>query len=446
MGFGAAIVSLAVAGLFAMQALAARTFESALYAHASEDQLALEEVESALLISHTALDAYLGMREASHRERHLRAVGKLESALAGLSRVVALDPTGQEDVARLMPELEKVRGEQDRVIELADAGLISEARALRARGEGTAAAGRAKDIIDQLETHAEIEVGTRRAAAERNATASKNIFLGAIGVLLVLVALAARLVRDEIRARERNEHERAEALEVQRRLMAVVSHDLRNPLTGILAAGWALSRAELPGDASQLARRIVTAGRRMERLIRDVLDWSRLHAGAGVPLTFCDADAWDVCRRIAEELSEQQGGRVELRHEGDTHAVFDPDRMEQVVGNLVMNALKYSPPDKRVQVRVAGEEAAVRIDVRDEGPGIPEGAREDLFEPFTTSRNGDSKDESRVGLGLFIVRTLTEAQGGRIAVESEPGRGTTFSVRIPRSVAAHVARGAERRT
>jgi signal transduction histidine kinase len=432
MGFGAAVLSLGAASVFSMFALAARNESSKLVAHAAESQLVLEEVESALLVGSTALDAYLASGEPRHRKLYLRASIKLEPALARLERLAATDPQEKAECDRLLPRLEVFRAESAKVLALADAGDMSAARRLREHGDGARAAKQAKESVDELETHEEREVALRQAAWTREIRASNAVFAVAMSVLFVLIALAARVVRDEIRLRERKEDERARALEVQRRFMAVVSHDLRNPLTGVLASGWALARANLPADAAVLVRRIISSGRRMERLIRDLLDWSRVHAGAPVPLTVCDADVYDVCRRISEELSERQNGRIRLERDGDTHALFDPDRMEQVVANLVGNALKYSPAEATVRVRAVGLDAEVRLEVLDEGPGIPPETRKTLFEPFHRG-SGDAKDGSSLGLGLFIVRTLTEAQGGRIEVHSEAGQGTAFVVRVPRA-------------
>jgi signal transduction histidine kinase len=257
------------------------------------------------------------------------------------------------------------------------------------------------------------------------------VFVVAHAALLVLILLAARRVREEIRAREENEAAHERALALQRRLMAILSHDLRNPLSGVLVAGWSLSRAELPREQAVLARRIVVAGRRMERLIRDLLDWSRVHGGAGIPVSPCEADLHDVCRRIADEHADRQGERIHLERAGDTRAIFDPDRMEQIVANLLGNALKYAPPETAIRVRAVGDEDEIRLEVRDEGPGLPPEVRAELFAPFKRGRG--AVDETSLGLGLFIVRTLAEAQGAAVEVESAPGRGTAFVVKLPRA-------------
>ena len=130
-------------------------------------------------------------------------------------------------------------------------------------------------------------------------------FLAAEILLLVLIVVAARIVRDEIRARER-------AMQVQQRLMGIVSHDLRNPLHAVLGSAWSLGRQELPGDARRAVQRIGSAGRRMHRLIRDVLDWSRAHAGAAIPIAPREADLFELCARVADDLDRPAGERIQL--------------------------------------------------------------------------------------------------------------------------------------
>jgi signal transduction histidine kinase len=262
-----------------------------------------------------------------------------------------------------------------------------------------------------------------------------RVLLWSAVVSLVGVALwANRLVREEIRGRARAAQDREEALALQQRLLAVVSHDLRNPLCGILIAAWGLSRAGLAPQQDALARRIVGAGRRMERLIRDLLDWSRLHAGAPLPLARRDADLLEICREVAGELAPHDAARIQLEHEGDTRAVLDPDRLDQVVANLISNALKYGAPERPVRVRVAGDQREIRVEVADEGAGIPPDVQAAMFAPFW--RGDHEHAGSSLGLGLFIVRTIAEAHGGQVDVASGPAIGTTFAVRLPRAALA----------
>jgi signal transduction histidine kinase len=446
LGFAVAIGAVLAAALFSSLAFSATAKSSARVEEAAARQLAIEELESSLLVAHTALDAYLGTRDPAHRERHGSATSRIGPALERLaSRSAGALAEGRDTVDRLRPEIATLRAEHEAALALADAGVFARALALRRDGVGREALERARMEIEELGLTGARLARERQDVWARSVRVANGVFLVAVAVLLVVVAQAARLVRDEVRGREENEAARERTLALQQRLMAVVSHDLRNPLTGILAAGWSLSRAHLPREEGKLARRIVVAGRRMERLIRDLLDWSRLHGGGGIPVSVRDADVASVCRSVTEEMADTQVPRIRIEREGDTCAVFDPDRLEQIVANLVSNALKYAPGDTPVHVRVVGEESEVRVEVRDEGPGLPPEVRAGLFEPFLRGR-GAAKGDGSLGLGLFIVRTLAEAQGARVEVESAAGRGTTFAVRIPRRPSAEVAAAATLRT
>ncbi len=430
-GFVLALASLAVAALCSMLAIRARTEASREMQNATEEQVSVEEVQSALLVSDIALDAYIESGDRRHRVLHLRARGKLEPAMKQLRTLMADDGRERGLLERTEPAIGRLLAAQDRALALVDRGQRAQAVALR---RGTAAQlDAAHDGLEGLERNEEEEVASRHYASQHTELVSSVVFHGTQAVLLVLVLIAARLVRDEIRKREAREAERAHALEVQQRLVAVVSHDLRNPLSGILTAAWALARTDLPEDARRVARRIAAAGRRMERLIRDLLDWSRANAGADIPVELKEADLFDVCVRVAEDMGDSRASRIELVRAGDTRAAFDPDRMEQVVSNLLSNALKYGAPDKPVHVGAVGEEKAVRIEVRDQGPGIDPAVRAAMFEPFHRGPRGGNGAKGSVGLGLFVVQTLARAQGADVEVESAPGTGTTFVVRVPRS-------------
>jgi signal transduction histidine kinase len=438
LGFGAALLSLAVATGASWVALRAREGASLLVRHTGAAQLAIEELESALLVSHVALEAYLAAAEDRHLARFRRASAKHAPALATLQRMSEQQHAEERPrVARLAAQVDLLRSEQLRALALATGEGPARPGALRSAaseplGRAGAALAQALETIDELEESEALAHLGREAAWSRSVLVSNAVFVTAAAALLVLVLLAARLVREEIRGREAEGAARERALVVQRRIMAVVSHDLRNPLTGILAAGWALGRGDAPPSTARLARRIVSAGRRMERLIRDLLDWSRLHGGVPIRIQPREADLGEVARRIADELG---GARVRVEAEGDARAVFDPDRMEQVVANLLSNALRHSPPATAVRVRVVGGAREVRLEVENEGPEIPPDLHAELFQPF---RQGPGSEGTGIGLGLFIVRSLAEAHGGAVELEPAPGR-TRFVVRLPRGALHGVA-------
>jgi signal transduction histidine kinase len=167
----------------------------------------------------------------------------------------------------------------------------------------------------------------------------------------------------------------------------------------------------------------------MESLVRDLLDWSRTQRGGPIPVSTRESELDEVCRRVADEFQERE--RIRVEREGDTRARFDPDRMQQVVGNLLVNALRYAPPGTPVVVRAVGASDEVRVEVHDQGRGIPPEEQPAIFEAFQRGR-GEVGSGLGLGLGLFIVRAVAEAHGGRVDVTSAPGR-TTFVVRLPRA-------------
>lgn len=427
-GFGAALVSIVVAAVASYAALTARGTASRFVRHTTEARHAVEELEGALLVSRTALDAALASEDPRHRELFAGASSRLRPAADVLRGLAEQHPERKPRVGAILADVGVVDAEHARVRALLEVGDLRAARAIAASGGGRQALERATRALERLEAEETVLHAGREAAWRRSVLVSNTIFFAALSVLLALVAVAARLVRNEITKREAEAAARERAILIQRRIVGMVSHDLRSPLTAILTAGGALARAGVPGTQGALARRVVTAAGRMERLIRDLLDWSRIEAGAELPITPVDADLADVCRRMADEVSDREGSPIEVVAEGDTRAALDPARLEQVVGNLVSNACRHGRPGGPVRVRAVGAPGEVRVEVENEGPEIPAAARAEIFEPF---RQGPAGHKGGVGLGLFIVRALVEAHGGTVEVRSGAGK-TTFLFRLPR--------------
>jgi phosphoserine phosphatase RsbU/P len=216
----------------------------------------------------------------------------------------------------------------------------------------------------------------------------------------------------------------------QERLVAIVSHDLRNPLNAITVTAQHLQMDASEHQARGLSR-IVTSARRMQSMIHDLLDFARVRHGAGIPVQLQPARLGDVCRHALEEIrSAQRNGNVLLHVTGDDSATLDPARVEQVVCNLVSNALKHGATDAPVNVHVSEDGAGVRLEVTNQGTPIPQHLVATLFDPF---RPGDAPGS--VGLGLFIVSEVARAHGGSVSVSSGE-QGTTFTVAFPRPLSA----------
>ena len=229
----------------------------------------------------------------------------------------------------------------------------------------------------------------------------------------------------------------AEALEAQRQrqltFLAAIAHDLRNPLSTLKTAGKLIER-DLRGAPERAVQRFELIGRQIDRLGRmvdDLLDVSRAEAGGLV----IEKRRGDLCAAVREAalLFEHASAKhvIETRLPDEpVEADFDPLRFDQVMVNLLSNAIKYSPAGGTIRVEVDRADGVACVTVRDPGRGIAHEDLERIFEPF--HRGAAAAGEiPGAGLGLSAVRRLVHAHGGTIEVESVPGGGSIFRVRLP---------------
>jgi signal transduction histidine kinase len=211
----------------------------------------------------------------------------------------------------------------------------------------------------------------------------------------------------------------------------ILGHDLRNPLGAIMtAAELALKRDDSERLVKPLSR-IVSSGARMARMIDQLLDFTRVRVGAGIPLAPRPLELSSVVRQVMDELDDTHPNcTLRLEHEGDTNGIWDADRLSQVFSNLVANAVQHGVLEHGVSVRIDGTNAAqVRVEVHNMGE-IPQAFLPRVFEPMTgVSPRG--QNTQGLGLGLFISQQILRAHGGRIDVQSTE-LGTTFTVSLPR--------------
>jgi two-component system sensor histidine kinase KdpD len=212
-------------------------------------------------------------------------------------------------------------------------------------------------------------------------------------------------------------------------IMHAISHDLRTPLTAITTAAGALTEHQLnDDDRRELASVVATEAHRLERMVADLLDLSRIEAGAVNPQTdWCDLA--DTIARAADQVRDQRGEHP-IRIDLPEHLPLvraDATQLERVFTNLIDNAIKFSPPDQPVEVRGTAANGRVTIRIVDRGRGIPPAQQAQVFEPFVRGR--DAQPGS--GLGLAICRGFVEANGGRITVQSRARDGSAFAVSFP---------------
>jgi signal transduction histidine kinase len=216
--------------------------------------------------------------------------------------------------------------------------------------------------------------------------------------------------------------------------LSIVSHDLKNPIAAILLGVQRLARlvdGPKKPQADGVLEKLERTVRGMNRLIDGLLDLARIEAGR-LQLDRRPESPLSVTARAVEPLeplAAERDQRIELLVPGDLAPIaWDPDRIAQVLANLVGNAIKFSPDGGVVRVRAERDGDGLRFAVQDEGPGIAADVVEHLFDRYWQPAGGGKRGH---GLGLFIVKGIVEAHGGRVWVETAPGRGATFLFTLP---------------
>jgi signal transduction histidine kinase len=252
--------------------------------------------------------------------------------------------------------------------------------------------------------------------------------------LRVAVALDnARLFAGEQRARTTVE----EALKLRDVFLSVAAHELRTPIT-VLHGTLGLMKRRLERGIALSERdhrsiyTLLNQTRRLDRLIAALLDISRIQTGQ-LTLERSQIDLCALVRRVVDEVQpalEQHTIECDVLDEA-TLIEGDALRLEQVIQNLINNAIKYSPHGGPISVRVTRQMEQVCLSVSDQGIGIPPSAQDRLFERFYRAANVDSNKFGGLGIGLYVVKEITTLHGGTVSVQSVEGVGSTFTVCFP---------------
>ncbi|MEP7059888.1 MAG: PAS domain-containing protein [Actinomycetota bacterium] len=242
--------------------------------------------------------------------------------------------------------------------------------------------------------------------------------------------LAEQALR-ESEQRERDAAERLRALdEMKNTFLAAVSHELRSPLTSILGLSLTLERTREmpPEDRNDLLERLSANARKLDRLLKDLLDIDRLNRGIVEP-QYRLTEVGALARRTIDSLDALADRAVQILTDPVTLEI-DPAKVERIVENLVMNAVRHTASDRTIWLHVTAEPGGVSICVEDDGPGVAPSLRDAIFEPF---RQGPtvSAHSPGTGIGLSLVARFAELHGGRAWVEDRPGGGASFKVFLP---------------
>ena len=238
----------------------------------------------------------------------------------------------------------------------------------------------------------------------------------------------------ELEESQRKELERQkEVLHLKDEFLFVAAHELRTPVTSIRWSLEGVADRKMNPDIKQAFEDAMNSSRSLATLVEDLLNMARLDAKR-IPFKKEYVDAAEVAGGVLKELeplASKKGVSVELDVPEGLYgmALADTRRVGEVLTNLVGNAIKFNRENGAVAVRVRREGLRIRVDVSDTGPGIPPDEQKHLFEKFWRSKSQTGVEGS--GLGLFIAKRLVEGMNGDIAFESEPGKGTTFTVRLP---------------
>lgn len=252
--------------------------------------------------------------------------------------------------------------------------------------------------------------------------------------------LAEALLQEKTATEVALHHAQAELSEayaiVQRRalfaeqMVAIVSHDLKNPLTAIRMASDFLTRAERTPKERQLLGHIAQSSERAKRMIADLLDFTQARVGEGITIKPAPLALHEVIHRAVDELRVAfPKATLDHQAQGVGDACLDADRVQQIIGNLVANSVAYGDLQRPITITSRLGDGACEVAVHNYGAVIPEALQAVLFEPMTRGTDQGS-DVRSVGLGLYIVRELARVHGGDVAVHSCANAGTTFTVRF----------------
>jgi signal transduction histidine kinase len=215
-------------------------------------------------------------------------------------------------------------------------------------------------------------------------------------------------------------------------LLGMLSHDLRSPLHTIQLTARVLQKLNSDGEAGVAAERLIRSGTRMQKLLDDLIDFNRTELGLGIRVSRRAADLAQICTEELEQIRGSYPERVvELTVDGDCRGLWDSGRIQQLLNNLVLNALHYGESNATIRVALLGSESDVRLSVTNDGT-IDDDTRTHMFEPLRRGTGGSATNNSGLGLGLYICSEIAKAHGGVVAVDAV-GNQTVFTVILPKT-------------
>ena len=315
-----------------------------------------------------------------------------------------------------------------------------------AKSKGLALA-RIAGLDTPAETHAEA-----RLSSGLNSDQVMAEFRALRASVLRLWALDASIstleqIEDMVRFNEAIDQAQSESMaryakllrDAQSLFLAILGHDVRSPLGAVsMGAQVLLHDQTLPSKVLKVGLRIFNSSKRVDEIVRDLLDFSTSHLGDGIPIDPSTVDLSELCLNVVEETRTfHPDCQIELISEGNLIGTWDGARLAQVFSNLISNAIQHGSPKSIIHVALIGDDAGISFEVMNEAEVIPEVKLRTLFDPVKSFaiRPPSERTASKVqnlGLGLYVVKEIVKAHEGEISVTSTAETGVKFSIQIPR--------------
>lgn len=401
------------------------------FARAQQTQALIGAVRAELLDAETGERDFLLTGRPEYRSAYEAAVRELPARLTDLRRLTADDPTQLQNVRELNSLVDQKVIELGTTLELYDGAQVFQALELVRSDQAASLMHRVRELLAGMAAHEASRLEGRTFHARRNLDAALWIDIVALVGLLMLGSTLFAINRDIGRRQALEDALRDQAV-LQERFIAILGHDLRNPLNAVLMAARRLKEAAVSERWSRSVDYVISGARRMTRLVDQLLDLARARQTGGIRINRAPGtDLREVVRAAVDELgAAHPRAEIVLKTNQPISGAWDPDRLAQVASNLIGNAIVHGTG--RVEVSVRGNDEEAVLEVWNGGTPISADAVPRIFEAFQRP-SGDLHGDG-LGLGLFIAERIVTAHGGLIAVRSNSEDGTVFAVTMPASV------------
>lgn len=221
--------------------------------------------------------------------------------------------------------------------------------------------------------------------------------------------------------------------ELRERFVATLTHDLRTPMTAAkMSASLLMRQPDISDNAQKLAHRITESIDRADRMVRDLLDANRIRAGEPLPMNFQECRLKSLTEDVLADLASSHGDRFVLKAKSETVGYWDCDALQRVIENLVINAIKYGAPFRPIVVTISEVNSLAELSVCNEGRALTAEEQAILFDPYRRTSSAQTGGQKGWGLGLTLVQGVVAAHGGKVSLRSETGKGTTFTIQLPK--------------